>query len=394
MQPAQPEESSGSGVIISDDGYIVTNNHVVENGDKIQVILYDKRSYDAKVIGTDQATDLALVKIDEKDLPFIRFGNSDSVEVGDWVLAVGNPFNLESTVTAGIVSAKGRNIGIIHTNDDKGNVSSAIESYIQTDAAVNPGNSGGALVNTYGELVGINSAIATPTGSFAGYSFAVPVNIVKKVIDDLAKYGMVQRGYLGITITSVDADLAKKKNLNQLKGVYVDSIYKGSAAAEAGLKTGDVITAINGTEVNSSSELQAQVSEYHPGDKITIAYLRGDKDYTSSATLKNKEGDVSYESKPAATDINQLGAEFSDLSSKDKHDLGIDGGVKVTKIDDGKLSQTEIREGFIITHVNNQPVKDVDDLKRLLASNSKGNGVLIEGRYPGDPTVYYYGIGM
>ncbi|MEO6168788.1 MAG: trypsin-like peptidase domain-containing protein, partial [Chitinophagales bacterium] len=255
----QPSESSGSGVIISDDGYIVTNNHVVDDGETIEVILADKQSYQAKVIGTDPSTDLALLKIDERNLPFITFGNSDSVEVGEWVLAVGNPFNLESTVTAGIVSAKGRNINLLRSRD-----TSAVESFIQTDAAVNPGNSGGALVNTNGELIGINSAIATPTGTFAGYSFAVPVNIVSKVVNDLMKFGMVQRGFLGVQIATLNADLAKAKGLDakNLTGVYVDGVKAGGAGEAAGLKAGDIITKVNNAPVNTSPELQEQVSRY------------------------------------------------------------------------------------------------------------------------------------
>lgn len=387
-----PREASGSGVIISDDGYIVTNNHVVEDGDKIKVILNNKKEYFAELIGTDPSTDLALIKVDAKDLPFIAFGNSDSTRVGEWVLAVGNPFNLESTVTAGIVSAKGRNINILR---DAG----SIEAFIQTDAAVNPGNSGGALVNLHGELIGINSAIATPTGTFAGYSFAVPVNIVKKVVNDLAKFGMVQRGYLGVSIANITSDLATEKALAAYDGVYVDSIYPGSSAADAGVRQGDVITAINGSRVNSVSELQEQVSRYHPGDNVTVTVMRNEKEKTLTAKLKNKDNTTEYLKKEdvaaaSSVQLKALGAEFKDLSDKEKHDTGLKGGVKVSSLsNDGLLSRmTDIREGFIITGVNSKPVYGVKDLQELLA-NKKGS-VLLEGRYADRPGQFYYGFGM
>lgn len=383
-----PQESSGSGVIISADGYIVTNNHVTDGGDEIEVILANKKSYKAKLIGSDPSTDIALAKIEESGLPFIRFGNSDSVEVGEWVLAVGNPFNLESTVTAGIVSAKGRNINILRSRDN-----SAVEAFIQTDAAVNPGNSGGALVNTRGELVGINSAIATPTGTFAGYSFAVPVNMVSKVVNDLMKYGMVQRGYLGIQIATVTDELAKREGLNDLSGVYVDSIYGGSAAESAGIKEGDVITRINGVDVNTSPELQEQVSRYHPGDKITVTYQRDGKVKTTEAILKNKEGNTTYLKKEDASAIAALGAEFANLTMEEKKDLGLQGGVKVVSLGNGKLSQsTNMKAGFIITKIDNKPIATVEDLKVALA-NKKG-GVMIEGRYPDYPGQYFYAFGL
>lgn len=386
----QPSESSGSGVIISDDGYIVTNNHVIDDGDKIEVVMADKQSYTAKVIGTDPSTDIALLKIDQNNLPFISFGNSDSVEVGQWVLAVGNPFNLESTVTAGIVSAKGRNINLLRNRD-----SSAVEAFIQTDAAVNPGNSGGALVNTNGDLIGINSAIATPTGTFAGYSFAVPVNIVSKVVNDLMKFGMVQRGFLGVQIATLNAELAKAKGLDgkDLKGVYVDAVKSGGAGDDAGLKPGDIITKVNNSSVNTSPELQEQVSRYHPGDKISITYLRDNKEKTIDVVLKNNEGTTTYLKKEESSVISALGAEFENLSSKDLKALGLTGGVRVSKLSDGKLSRnTNMREGFIITKIDNKPVNSVDDLQAILA-NKKG-GVMIEGRYPDFPGQYFYAFGL
>ncbi|MBA3647046.1 MAG: Do family serine endopeptidase [Chitinophagales bacterium] len=393
----QPSESSGSGVIISDDGYIVTNNHVIDKGDKIQVILADKKTYEAKVIGTDASTDLALIKIDEDNLPFISFGNSDSISVGEWVLAVGNPFNLESTVTAGIVSAKGRNINIIgRESRDRGQSNDAIEAYIQTDAAVNPGNSGGALVDTRGALIGINSAIATPTGTFAGYSFAVPVNIVKKVVNDLMKFGVVQRGFLGVSIATVTDDLAKAKHLDNLNGVYIDSVNSGSAASAAGLKHGDVITKINNSMVNTSPELQEQVSRYHPGDKISVTYLREGKEKTADVVLKNREGNTEYIKKEEVSSqatLEALGAEFTELNDKEKKDLGLNGGVKVIKLNDGILSRnTSIREGFIITKLGDRNINSVNDLKNALAS--KKGGVMMEGRYPDFPGQYYYAFGL
>jgi len=362
----QAREASGSGVIISEDGYIVTNNHVVEDGDEIKVILFDKKEYEGKVIGTDPSTDLAVVKIDEKNLPFIVFGNSDSVKVGEWVVAVGNPFNLESTVTAGIVSAKGRNINLLKDEDHNG----VIESYIQTDAAVNPGNSGGALVNTRGELVGINSAIATPTGTFAGYSFAVPVNIVQKVVGDIMNFGMVQRGYLGVGIADLTSDLAKEKGISDLTGVYIDTIYPGSAGEEAGIKIGDVITRINGIEVNSVPSLQEQVARYHPGDKITVSYVRNGDEKVATVILKNRNGDQKM--METGSTYSLLGCDFSNLSSKDKEDLNLTGGVKIVKISDGKISRyTDIREGFIITKIDNKPIKNLEDLRAVL-ENKKG----------------------
>lgn len=383
----KPKESSGSGVIISDDGYIVTNNHVVADGDKITVVLNNKKEYTATIIGTDPSTDLALIKIDASNLPYISFGNSDSTKVGEWVLAVGNPFNLESTVTAGIISAKGRNINILK---DKG----SIESFIQTDAAVNPGNSGGALVNLRGELIGINSAIATPTGSYAGYSFAVPVNIVKKVVNDLVKFGVVQRGYLGVSIANINEELAKKYEINTLDGVYVDAVNEGSAAAEAGIKSGDVIIAINDVKVNSTSELQEQIARYRPNDVVNVTILRNDKQKVMSVRLKNIDGETTLVKKDQVSSFATLGADFQNLTNEEKKKLGISGGVKVAKLYDGKLSKnTDIREGFIITKVDNKPVNNVDELKAAL-QNKAGQGVMIEGTYPNYSGTYFYAFRM
>jgi len=279
--PKKYDYASGSGVIIDDRGYIVTNQHVIEDADEIEVVLHDKRSVKARLIGTDSSTDLAVIKIKANNLSIVPYGNSDKVKVGEWVMAVGNPFNLASTVTTGIVSAKARNINIMRDN-------LAIESFIQTDAAVNSGNSGGALVNLQGQLVGINTAIATPTGYFAGYSFAVPVNIVKKVVSDLIEYGSVQRGFLGVSIRDVDANLADKLGLVAVKGVYVSDVGIGSAAEEAGIYEGDIITKVAGIEVNSSPELQEVVSRYSPNDKIAIILQRAGQTKDVNVKLKSK----------------------------------------------------------------------------------------------------------
>jgi serine protease Do len=378
-----PQEASGSGVILTDDGYIVTNNHVIDKADKIEVVLNDKRSYFAKLVGTDPTTDLALLKIDEKDLPFIKYGNSDKVKVGEWVLAVGNPFNLTSTVTAGIVSAKGRNINILRDKDNM-----AIESFIQTDAAVNPGNSGGALVNLNGELIGINTAIATPTGSFAGYSFAVPVQLVKKVMDDLLKHGQVQRALLGVTIIDINATMAKEKGIKEYSGVYVAGVNPGSAADKAGIKEGDVITRINDNIVNSASELQENVAQFRPGDKIKVNYLRKGEPHEAQAILKNKMGDTGIVKRDDVAVKNILGAELRTISKEEAHKMDIAGGAKVTKVGDGKLKEAGIKEGFIITSVDKNQVKDAAEIEQILDSNRTG-GLLIEGVYPNGQKAYY-----
>lgn len=382
-QQQQAPQSTGSGVIVSDDGYIVTNNHVVNNAAKVEVTLDDKRTFTAKVIGTDPSTDLALLKIEEKNLPFIAYGNSDDVKVGEWVLAVGNPFNLTSTVTAGIVSAKARNIHILD------NQNFPLESFIQTDAAVNPGNSGGALVSTDGNLVGINSAIASNTGTYAGYSFAIPVNIVKKVMDDLLEYGNVQRGFIGVSIRDIDQQLADDKGLKTLKGVYVQGLTDGGAAEIAGVKAGDVITKIGGVNVTTSSELQAQVGRYRPGDKINVDLLRGGEAKEVNIVLRNTQGNTKLIKNDEV--VNMLGAQFSDLSSDDMNRLGINSGVKVSKLDAGKLRSSGIKEGFIITKIDNQKVTSTEDVTKAL--QAKKGGVLIEGVYP-DGMRAYYGFGM
>ena len=379
------QESSGSGVIISNDGYIVTNFHVVQNAEKIEVTLNDKRTYEAELVGTDPNTDLAVLRVQEKGLPFIAYGNSDDVKVGEWVLAVGNPFNLTSTVTAGIVSAKARNINIISGN---GSGSGAVESFIQTDAAVNPGNSGGALVNTLGQLVGINSAIATSTGSFSGYSFAVPVNLVRKVVVDLVEFGTVQRGYLGINIKDVDAQLVKEQKLDKLNGVYVVGVLADGAAASAGLDGGDVIIKVGEIFVNNVSELQEQVNNFRPGDKVVVTYVRDSKEKVVNVILKNKNnGAELLKKEDKSMDVESLGAVFETIAPEDMKRLNISNGLRVSKLGSGKLRNSGIREGFIITSVDKNKVSSPDELKKIL-DNKKG-GILIEGLYPNGSRAYY-----
>lgn len=368
-----PTQSSGSGVIVSDDGYVVTNNHVIENASEIEVILNDNRTYRAKIVGTDPTTDLALLKVDEYNLQFVKYGNSDNIMPGEWVLAIGNPFDLNSTVTAGIVSAKARNIGILR---DKNNLQ--IESFIQTDAAVNPGNSGGALVNLKGELIGINTAIATPSGSYAGYSFAVPVSLVKKVVDDLLEFGIVQRGLLGIRIGDVTADLAYAQGLSVVSGVFVSYVNKRSSAEEAGILPGDVIVAINDIEVSNVSELQELVARNRPGDEIQVTYLRNGVKSTVEAVLRNTEGTTEVVSNEYSFIIE--GAEFDDLSIEELSHFDLDGGVKVISIKDGKWLKSGIKESFIITKIDKVNVTSVKDLNNIL--QNKNGGLLIEGVYP------------
>ena len=377
---------SGSGVIISDKGYIVTNNHVVERADEIEVTLHNNESYKAKVIGTDPSTDIALLQIQGDKLQAVSFGNSDMAEVGEWVMAIGNPFNLNSTVTAGIISAKGRNINII---DDQ----SAIEAFIQTDAAINPGNSGGALVNLNGELIGINTAIASPTGTYAGYGFAIPANIVSKVVEDLMKYGMVQRAYLGIMIRNLDGNLMKEENLERSEGSYVDNLVANSAAAEAGIKAGDVITSINEAPVLKSSDLLEQVGMHRPGDEVSITVDRRGKEMTFEVTLADQEGGRELASKEEMDIIDILGATLEDLDKESAEKLGIDGGVKVEELGNGLLKMhTSISKGFIITGVNHEKIKSVNDIRKKL-KQEKG-GVLIQGIYENYPGELYFAFGL
>ncbi len=378
-----PAVSAGSGVIISDDGYIVTNNHVIKDANTIEITLEDNRHYVAKLIGTDPTTDLALIKIDEKNLEFLPYGNSDDVVVGQWVLAVGNPYDLTSTVTAGIVSAMARNIRILQRDSQF-----AIESFIQTDAAVNPGNSGGALINTSGQLVGINTAIASRTGSYTGYSFAVPVNLVKKVMDDLLEFGVVQRGLLGIIILNVDAQLSKEYNLHVVEGVYVAEVNKNSGAEEAGIKAKDVIIAIDGQKVRNTSRLQELVAVHRPGDKVAVLLLRDGEEKYIEATLRNTGGTTAIVERVSTTNID--GAVFEEVSQIEQNRLDIDGGVKLIDIGDGKWANAGIEEGFIITHVDKQKIYSMADLRRALAQKS-GERVIFLGVFS-DGTKSYYSV--
>jgi Do/DeqQ family serine protease len=367
-----PARSSGSGVIISDDGYIVTNNHVIEDATNVEVVMNDNQRYYAKIVGTDPSTDLALLKIKAKELPFIRYGNSDGIGPGEWVLAIGNPFDLNSTVTAGIVSAKARNIGILR---DRNNLQ--VESFIQTDAAVNPGNSGGALVNLRGELIGINTAIATATGQYSGYSFAIPVSLVKKVMDDLLEFGQVQRGLLGIQISDVDANVSESLSLNVNRGVLVNRVSRGGAAEESGIQQGDVITAINSRPVNTVSELQEWVARNRPGKEISVTYVRGTENRTVRARLKNSDGNEELVEPEIKNELN--GAYFEDVPYSDLLNLKLEGGVQVKKVEEGKWQTAGLREGFIIAYVDRVPVDNLADLNRML--EYKKGGVLIEGYY-------------
>jgi serine protease Do len=383
---SQPRVGTGSGVIINSEGYIVTNNHVITDADDIEVTLHDNRSYKATVIGTDPSTDLALIQIKEKDLKSLPMINSDDVKVGEWVLAVGNPFNLNSTVTAGIVSAKSRNINILQDQY-------AIEAFIQTDAAINPGNSGGALINMKGGLIGINTAIASPTGTYAGYGFAIPSNLVNKVVEDLLKYGAVQRGYLGVTIRKVDGNLAKEKKLKVNSGVYVDSVTVNSAALDAGIKSGDVILEVNKSRVSTVPELQELIARHRPGDEVEVKVNRDGKEKNIKVKLKTRDGESQYTATNRKEALNLLGADFEEIDRSTAKKLEISGGVKVKKLFLGKLKkETQIKEGFIITKVEGKVIKSQEDLVKVL-ENKKG-GILIEGIYEDVPGVHYYAIGL
>lgn len=379
----QPQMGSGSGVIISADGYIMTNNHVINNADEVEVTLNDKRSYLAEVVGADPNTDLAILKIKEEGLSYVPYGNSDQVEVGDWVLAVGNPFNLTSTVTAGIVSAKGRNINIL-------NEEFAIESFIQTDAAVNPGNSGGALVNTRGELIGINTAIASNTGAYTGYSFAVPVNVARKVVNDLMEFGAVQRAFIGVSIRDLNGKLAAEKGVKLTEGAFVNGITDGGAAAEAGIKEGDIIVAIDGFPVKNVPELQERIGTYRPGDRVEVSVVRKEEMRKFEVTLRNRNGDTGLIPKSSEVLV-QLGATLQPVSAEELRRLGIRSGVKVASVGKGKLKMAGVRDGFIITRIDRKEVSNADDLAEFL--QRKSGGVLIEGIYPNGLTAYY-GFGL
>ncbi len=373
LMPQQPQQATGSGVIITEDGYIATNNHVVENAEKVEVTLDDKRSYVAEVVGTDPETDLALLKIEDEGMAFLKFGNSDELKVGEWVVAVGNPFNLTSTVTAGIVSAKGRNINLLRQKGGE----YAIENFIQTDAAVNPGNSGGALVNTSGQLIGINTAIASRTGSYSGYSFAIPINLAKKILDDLLKYGEVKRALLGVRIQDITQELAEEKGLSELKGVYIPQVIEGGAGDKGGLKEGDVVLSINGEEVNKSSELQEQISKYYPGDKVNVKVSREGKLKTLGITLLSREGKDEISTEIARDEKKILGAELENISRNEKLKLKIRNGVRLSKIGKGPFEEIGLKDGFVIVQIDKSPVFTTQDVQKAL-ENKKG-AVLIEG---------------
>lgn len=382
---------TGSGVIISPDGYVVSNNHVVEGADEVLITLNDRKEYPAKVIGTDPSTDLALLKIDEDNLPYLSYGNSDDSKVGEWVMAVGNPFELTSTVTAGIISAKGRNINLLSKNSN-----TPIESFIQTDAVVNPGNSGGALVNLKGELIGINTAIASPTGSYAGYAFAVPVNIVSKVVEDLMEFGTVQRGFLGVSIGNISPELAEEMDLTNLEGVFIARVNEGSGAEDAGIEEGDIILAVNNISVKTSPELQEQVSKYRPGDKISVKLLRDGKNKLVDVVLKNRANTTELIEKGTSAMSSKLGVDFRTLTEEESRKLKINGGVEISGLYNGVISEnTNIRVGFIVTKIDHKRISSVEELEAIMGQKSSGDGVLIEGFYPKYryKTLYYaFGI--
>lgn len=387
-----PERASGSGVIISDDGYIVTNNHVVAGSDKVTVTMSNRKTYTAKVIASDPSYDLAVIKVDANNLPFMLYGNSSDTKIGQWVLAIGYPLYLDATVTAGIISAKSRWLGLNH--DKTGGQQLAVESFLQTDAAVNPGNSGGALINTSGQMIGVNAAIASPTGYYSGYSYAIPVDIVKKVVNDLIKYGSVQRGFLGAAFLDAGrlTDQQKKQaNVPEnVDGVYITDVVANGAAKEAGIKPGDVIEKINGVTISSGSELQEQLSNFRPGDKVDVTVSRDGSEKTMKVTLKNNAG--TYSIVKAAPMVDKLGAELETLDPQKAKQLGLPGGVVVKKINDGVLNdQTRMRDGFIITKVNGKDVKSLDDLKKEIGNQTD---ITISGYYPGYNEPFEYPLSM
>jgi serine protease Do len=372
----------GSGVIISGDGYIITNNHVIENAESVDVTLNDNRTYTAKVVGRDQASDIALLKIKAENLPYIKYGNSEELKLGEWVLAVGNPFNLTSTVTAGIVSAKGRRLGL---NDG----AYSIDSFIQTDAALNMGNSGGALVNTKGMLVGITSAIYSPNGAYSGNSFAIPVTIVKKVVEDLKEFGQVQRALIGVSIKDVESDDAEKLNLNAVKGILITRVIDQGSAKEAGLRENDVILKFDGTNVNSVSELQEQVGKHRPGDKGTVTYVRNGKEATVAITLKNQAGNTNVVT-ATMTEDRVFGASLEQLSPSEMNEYDINYGVKVTDVDEGRFKKIGMEKGYIILSVNGQKVKTPSDVRDLTGNEKTLKS--ISGIQP-DGTIFNYQFG-
>ena len=372
----------GSGVVLTPDGYIVTNNHVVEGADEVEVTFNNKVKKTATIIGTDPTTDLALIKVEASDLPFLTFGDSDNVRIGEWVLAVGNPFNLTSTVTAGIVSAKARNLSILGEG-------TSVESFIQTDAAVNPGNSGGALVNTKGELVGINAAIASHTGSYEGYSFAIPSNIVRKVVDDLLLYGTAQRGYLGVQIAELTQELAQKEGLENIEGVYVGEVTEGGAAKLAGLKDGDVITAINGKKVNSTTQLKENIGQYRPGDKVDVEVNRQGHHHHYELTLLNEAGNVNLVKNGEAFYNSEFGLMLQPVNQNEMSRLNIKNGLKIVEIRQGRFMNSGVPVDFVITKVNGYAVNNKSELENAL-KNTRSRRTTIEGVFPNGMTGSFY----
>lgn len=391
QQPELRQSGLGSGVIVGSDGYIVTNNHVIDGADKLEVTLNDNRTFDATVVGSDPVTDLALVKIDASGLHVIPMGDSENLKVGEWVLAVGNPFGFTSTVTAGIVSAKARNISTV-----TGLQTNGVESFIQTDAAVNPGNSGGALVNLSGELVGINAAIYSQTGNYAGNSFAIPVSIVKKVVDDLQTYGNVQRAYLGISYSELTPQLAKEKNVTAVSGgLYVGDVEEMSAASEAGIKSGDVITAINGSQAVTTGQLQELIAKHRPGDSITVSLIRDNKPVEVSAVLRNSKGNTDV---TKANNADSLGCSFETVDEETLKVLRIRSGLRVVNLRDGKFKSAGIKNGFIILDINNVRVSSADEVaklyKNIVESTEYDPVMFITGIYPSSGKKVYYAVDL
>ncbi len=381
---SRPQEVSGygSGVIISADGYIITNNHVIDDADEVEVKLNDNRNFKARVIGRDPSTDIALLKVEASDLPYVKYGDSDALKLGEWVLAVGNPFNLTSTVTAGIVSAKGRSLGLLEGDY-------RIESFIQTDAALNMGNSGGALVNTKGLLVGITSAILTPNGAYAGNSFAIPITIVKKVVEDLRQFGEVQRAIIGVNIRDVNSDDADKYNLSKVRGIMITGIVENGSAEEAGLKTNDIIIGFDGVQVSTTAELQEQVGKHRPGDKAKVTYIRNGKETSVTVTLKNVAGNTNVVTADMGVEV-VYGARLASLGSSEKDRFNVEHGVKVLEVTDGKFRDLGIRKGYIILSVNNKKVNSPADVRQFTNNESSLKSL---GGIQADGTIFSYTFG-
>lgn len=385
--PSQKARGAGSGVIIGSEGYIVTNNHVIKGADNIYITTNNNKSYVAEVIGSDPATDIALLKIEETNLSAIQFGNSDQAQVGEWVLAVGNPFNLTSTVTAGIISAKSRNINLLRPDQN----TFPIESFIQTDAAVNPGNSGGALVNTSGQLIGINTAIASRTGSYTGYSFAVPSSIVQKVVNDILEYGEVQRALIGVSIQNVDQNIADELSIEQVNGVVVTGLTNKGAAAEAGIKKMDVIVGVNGKSIKNVPELQEEISQYRPGDNIIVSFLRDGKSEELEVTLRNKVGTTEIYKKADYNISTILQAELVPLNTYQLRKYRLNSGLQIIDFTGEKLKSLGVEKGFIITHIDRVPIKSEEHAAQILLNSNEG--ILLSGIYPNGQKANY-GLGV